>query len=102
MRHALRCAIGGMNMEAREPVWEINEATWDRVLRVLIGLAILALVFVGPKTPWGFLGVVPLATGVLGHCLGFKVLGISTCPARGTTFTGTSRRGAPTEPRAHP
>lgn len=71
-------------MYTREPVWEINEATWDRVLRVLIGLAILALVFVGPKTPWGFLGLVPLVTGGLGHCLLYKVLGISTCPRHGT------------------
>jgi len=73
-----------MNMYIEETVWEINEATWDRVLRVLVGLGMLALIFVGPKTAWGFLGVVPLVTGVLGHCLAYNVLGVSTCRRRGT------------------
>jgi hypothetical protein len=76
-------------MYTGEPVWEINEATWDRALRVLIGLAIVSLVFVGPRTPWAFLGLVPLVTGVLGHCLVYKMLGISTCPRRGTPSSRT-------------
>jgi Protein of unknown function (DUF2892) len=59
-----------------------NEATWDRTLRVLIGVTALAMAFVGPKTPWGFLGVVPILTGLLGHCPLYTVLGVSTCPTR--------------------
>ena len=45
-----------------------NEGTIDRVLRVIVGLALLALVFIGPQTAWGYIGVVPLLTGLLGYC----------------------------------
>jgi hypothetical protein len=58
-----------------------NEATWDRTLRVLVGLAVLSLTFVGPKTLWGLLGVIPLATGIWGVCPLYRALGISTCRA---------------------
>jgi hypothetical protein len=45
-----------------------NEGTVDRVLRVTAGLVLLSLVFVGPQTLWGLVGLVPLATGLLGSC----------------------------------
>ena len=56
-----------------------NEGTIDRFLRVTLGIVLLALVFVGPKTPWGWLGIVPLATGLLGSCPVYSIFGISTC-----------------------
>ncbi len=56
-----------------------NEASVDRILRVALGLALLLLVFVGPQTLWGLVGVVPLATGLAGYCPLYKVLGIDTC-----------------------
>lgn len=56
-----------------------NEATLDRALRVALGLALLALVFVGPHTPWGLLGLIPLATGVSGFCPLYRLVGIDTC-----------------------
>jgi hypothetical protein len=40
----------------------------DRILRLLIGLALVSLVFIGPKTPWGWLGLIPLATGICRVC----------------------------------
>jgi hypothetical protein len=40
----------------------------DRIVRVVIGLVLIALVFVGPKTPWGWLGLIPLATGIFRFC----------------------------------
>jgi hypothetical protein len=40
----------------------------DRILRLVIGLGLLALVFIGPKTPWGWLGVIPLLTGIFRIC----------------------------------
>ena len=40
----------------------------DRVLRIVVGIALLSLVFVGPRTAWGWLGLVPLATGALRFC----------------------------------
>lgn len=57
-----------------------NEHALDRALRVALGVALLAIAFVGPKTPWGFLGVVPLATGLLGSCPLYTIFGIGTCP----------------------
>jgi hypothetical protein len=51
----------------------------DRAIRILAGTALLALVFVGPQTPWGYLGLVPLLTGVMGFCPSYCPLGLSTC-----------------------
>jgi hypothetical protein len=51
----------------------------ERVVRVVIGAAIVSLVFVGPQSPWGWLGLVPIATGLLGWCPPYAMLGISTC-----------------------
>jgi hypothetical protein len=59
-----------------------NEGTVDRVLRVVAGAALVSLVFVGPETPWGWIGVVPLVTGLLGNCPVYSLLGISTCPVK--------------------
>jgi hypothetical protein len=59
-----------------------NEGTIDRVLRVVAGAALVSLVFVGPETPWGWIGVVPLVTGLLGNCPVYSLLGISTCPVK--------------------
>ena len=58
----------------------VNEGTIDRTIRVVVGLGLLALVFTGPQTPLGWIGVVPLATGVLGYCPLYRVLGLNTCP----------------------
>lgn len=50
----------------------------ERVIRVVLGLAILAMAFVGPKTPWAYLGLVPLATGLVSSCPLYTLLGVST------------------------
>lgn len=60
----------------------INEHPLERVARVVLGLGLITIAFVGPKTPWGFLGVVPLVTGALGSCPLYTLLGISTCPTK--------------------
>ncbi|MDH4384676.1 MAG: DUF2892 domain-containing protein [Caulobacter sp.] len=60
----------------------INEGGLDRILRVLAGLAILSLAFVGPQTPWAYLGLVPLLTGAIGYCPLYSILGLNTCPVR--------------------
>lgn len=60
----------------------MNEGGFDRVLRVLVGLVLIALVFVGPQTPWGWVGVVPLLTGLVGFCPAYRLLGINTCRAK--------------------
>ncbi len=55
-----------------------NESKLDRTLRVLVGVALLALVFVGPKTLWGLFGLIPLVTGLVGFCPIYRALGLST------------------------
>jgi hypothetical protein len=62
-----------------------NEHSIERVLRVVVGLALLLMVVVGPKTPWGLLGLVPLVTGLVGSCPAYTLLGISTCPIKSKT-----------------
>ncbi|MBF0447624.1 MAG: DUF2892 domain-containing protein [Magnetococcales bacterium] len=52
----------------------------DRILRVIAGLVLIALVFVGPQTPWGWVGVVPLVTGLFKFCPFYPLLGLNTCP----------------------
>lgn len=59
---------------------KVNEGKLDRVLRVIAGLALLSLVFVGPQTMWGLIGIVPLLTGVVGYCPLYRVFGFNTCP----------------------
>ena len=56
-----------------------NEGKLDRTLRVILGAALIALVFVGPQTAWGWVGVVPLVTGLIGNCPVYSLLGINTC-----------------------
>lgn len=56
-----------------------NEHTVERVIRVIAGVGIISLAFVGPKTPLAWLGLVPLLTGLAGTCPLYSILGISTC-----------------------
>lgn len=58
---------------------ERNIGDIERVVRVVAGLAILSLVFVGPQTLWGLVGLVPAFTGLSGWCPPYQLLGISTC-----------------------
>jgi hypothetical protein len=55
-----------------------NEGTIDRATRVVLGLALLSLIFVGPHTWLGLVGLIPLATGFVGFCPLYRVLGIGT------------------------
>ena len=55
-----------------------NMGAVDRTLRFLIGVVAVSLVFVGPKTPWGYLGLLPLVTSTVGFCPLYAVLGWST------------------------
>jgi hypothetical protein len=59
-----------------------NEGVVDRALRIILGLVLIALVFFGPQTAWGWLGLVPLLTGLVGFCPLYRIVGISTCPTR--------------------
>ena len=59
-----------------------NEGNLDRVLRIILGLVLVSLVFIGPMTPWGWVGVIPLATGLIGSCPIYSILGLNTCPMK--------------------
>jgi hypothetical protein len=61
-----------------DKVCPMNEHPVDRVLRVVLGLVLLSLVFFGPRTPWGWIGLVPLATGLVGTCPLYALLHLST------------------------
>jgi len=58
-----------------------NESSLDRLIRVVLGLALLSLVVIGPKTMWGLVGLVLIATGLVGFCPLYRLVGISTCHA---------------------
>jgi len=59
-----------------------NEGTLDRALRLVAGLALIGLAATGTVGLWGYIGVVPLLTGLVGFCPVYTILGINTCPAR--------------------
>jgi hypothetical protein len=62
-----------------------NEGTLDRVVRVVLGLALLSLMLLGPVPGWGLvglIGLVPLVTGALGSCPIYTMFGVRTCPMR--------------------
>jgi hypothetical protein len=54
----------------------------DRILRIVVGLGLVSLVFVGPETLWGLVGLVPLLTGFAGFCPAYRLFGINTCARR--------------------
>ncbi|MEJ2360090.1 MAG: DUF2892 domain-containing protein [Gammaproteobacteria bacterium] len=59
-----------------------NEGGIDRGLRIIVGLVLIALTVTGKIGVWGWIGVLPLATGLIGWCPAYSILGIKTCKAR--------------------
>ena len=59
-----------------------NEGALDRALRIVVGLGLLSLTVVGPRTLWGLIGFLPLVTGAVGFCPLYAILGITTCPTK--------------------
>lgn len=63
-----------------------NIGTLDRILRVVVGLGLIGAAVAGPADPWGYIGIVPLVTAVVGWCPAYRLIGLSTCGKRtGTT-----------------
>jgi len=58
-----------------------NVGSIDRILRIVVGIVLIALVFVMPDlaNPWGWIGVVPLGTALIGWCPAYMIFGIKTC-----------------------
>lgn len=61
---------------------KFNVGTVDRVLRIVVGLVLIGLAATGTMGLWGWIGVVPLATGLFRFCPAYTLLGINTCPMK--------------------
>jgi hypothetical protein len=61
---------------------QANVGGMDKIARIVVGLSLLAMTMVGPKTMWGLIGVVPLATGLLNFCPAYTLLGINSCKTK--------------------
>ena len=59
-----------------------NVGSFDRAMRILIGLALIAATLLGAIGVWGWLGVIPLATGMFRFCPAYALFGLRTCPAK--------------------
>jgi hypothetical protein len=71
------------------PMVPLNEAAWDRGLRILLGLVLLGLTVWGPRTAWGLVGLVPLATGVAGRCPLYPLVSLNTRAPAKTASAGS-------------
>ena len=60
----------------------INEGGIDRALRIIVGLVLISLALFGPQTAWGWIGLVPLITGIVGWCPAYSAFGIKTRRAK--------------------
>lgn len=58
-----------------------NVGNLDRSMRLVLGLALIGLALFGPQTPWGWVGLIPLATALVGSCPAYTIVGIKTCKA---------------------
>ncbi len=63
-------------------MFKTNVGGLDRIARIVLGIVLIALVFVGPQTAWGWVGVIPLVTGLLRSCPLYSLVGLSTCPRK--------------------
>ena len=59
-----------------------NAGSLDRILRIVAGLVLIGLAATGTVGWWGWLGVVPLATGLFRFCPAYGLLGMNTCPMK--------------------
>lgn len=54
----------------------------DKIARIVIGFVLIVLAVTGTIGAWGWIGVVPLATGIFSRCGLYSLLGINTCPMK--------------------
>jgi hypothetical protein len=77
--------LSEQRVSVRRNVMTTNEGITDRAVRIILGVALIAVAlgFFGPAytSAWGWVGILPLATGVIGWCPAYSLLGIRTCAA---------------------
>ena len=61
---------------------KLNVGGIDRILRIVAGLVLIALAATGTVGVWGWIGVVPLVTGIFKFCPAYALLGLNTCPMK--------------------
>ncbi len=61
---------------------KLNVGGIDRILRIVAGLVLVGMAAAGMFTPWTWIGVVPLLTGIFGFCPAYTLFGMSTCPMK--------------------
>jgi len=71
-----------VNQEKGNRMFKTNVGGIDRVLRIVAGLVLIGLTLMGTIGPWGWIGVVPLATGLLSSCPLYSIIGLNTCPMK--------------------
>ncbi len=54
----------------------------DKILRIVVGAGLLGATVAGMLPVWGYIGIVPLATGLMGWCPLYPLIGLSTCPTK--------------------
>jgi hypothetical protein len=59
---------------------KINVGGMDRVLRIVVGIVLIALSLTHVIGWWGWIGIVPLATGLFRFCPAYTLFGMNTCP----------------------
>lgn len=58
-----------------------NVGTIDRILRIVVGLVLIGLAATGLVGAWGWIGIIPLVTGLVRVCPAYSILGVKTCPS---------------------
>lgn len=66
-------------------MFKTNVGGIDRVARIVIGLALIGLAALGTIGVWGYIGIVPLITGLARTCPAYSLLGVNTCPMKSQT-----------------
>lgn len=61
---------------------KVNVGGIDKILRIVVGIALIAMTLMGVIGAWGWVGVVPLLTGLFGVCPLYSIIGLNTCPIR--------------------
>ncbi len=60
---------------------KLNVGTIDKTLRIIVGLVLMALTYTGTIGVWGWIGIIPLVTGIMGWCPLYLLIGVNTCSA---------------------
>ena len=65
-----------------ENIMKSNVGGLDKILRIVAGLGLIGATAAGMLPVWGYIGIIPLATGLMGWCPLYPILGLSTCPIK--------------------